>query len=99
MIDPHDLGIKLKKVMEFLAEGHQVRVEIYPKKGDVLKNPRAVDETTLKILDTLEPLGVSISKLTSKHLQKSEFIIYPAKASSAKKEEDVSSSPLQTLRK
>lgn len=53
-IDTHDLEMKMNKVKDFLADGHSVRVQVLAKRGNLQKNPRAVADTTLKVLDALD---------------------------------------------
>mmetsp|Transcript_26471 Transcript_26471/g.25345 ORF Transcript_26471/g.25345 Transcript_26471/m.25345 type:complete len:218 (-) Transcript_26471:182-835(-) len=53
-IDPHDLGIKLKKVKEFLADGHPVKIAVTALKRALKNNPFCVEETTIKVLEEVE---------------------------------------------
>jgi len=53
-IDPHDLGIKLNKVKEFLEDGHPVKVSLLAKKSALATNLLSLDETTLKVLEAIE---------------------------------------------
>ena len=50
-IDSHDLEMKMKKVRSFLGDGHQVRLQVLAKRGNIQKNPRAVQDATLKVRD------------------------------------------------
>jgi translation initiation factor IF-3 len=50
----HDLEMKMKKVRGFLKDGHSVRLQVLAKRGNLQKNPDAVQETTLKVLDALD---------------------------------------------
>lgn len=59
-IDPHDLGIKMNKVKEFLAEGHPVKVRLCVAPGNGRCNLR---------LKTVSLRGVSQVVVTAKKLK------------------------------
>ena len=48
------MATKIRKVKEFIDEGLQVKLTIFAKKPLLRKNPLAIDETTVKVLDSIE---------------------------------------------
>jgi translation initiation factor IF-3 len=77
-IDPHDLGIKLDKIKEFIANGHQVKVSLISKKADLQKNPLALDQLTLRTLDLVEPFVGAIQEPENKSsIYRKEFTLNP----------------------
>ena len=76
-IDQNDLGIKMKKVLGFLGGGHQVRIQVMPKKGQLRSNPGAMDETMLAVLDALEGHAGPIFKADNEPAYKQVFTVSP----------------------
>ena len=76
-IDVHDLGIKMKKVIEFLDDGHPVRIFVTAKKLRLLKDPFCVEETTLKVLDAVEPYVQSVQQPESSTQSRKDFTLNP----------------------
>jgi translation initiation factor IF-3 len=81
-IDPHDLGIKMKKVREFLDSGHQVKVSVVAKRYALQRNPLALDETTLQVLELVEETSATAKQQHSNSPNRREFIFSPAVNSS-----------------
>ncbi len=75
-IESHDLQTKLNKVKQFLNEGHPVKISVLGPNAILAKNPLAMEEVTLKVLDALEDMVGSVqqSKISS---NKKEFILNP----------------------
>lgn len=69
-IDPHDLGIKLKKVKEFLAVGHPVKIAVTALKKALKNNPFCVEETTIKVLEEVEASVGSVQQGASSNTRK-----------------------------
>jgi translation initiation factor IF-3 len=80
LIEDHDLETKMSKVIKFLEDGHQVKVTVSVKGWVHQKNPTALDEVVLKVLDRIEDHVSSIQKLAGFDLQKA-FVLIPKKAS------------------
>ena len=75
-IESHDLETKLNKVKQFLDEGHPVKISVLGPNAILAKNPLAMEEVTLKVLEGLEDMVGSVqqSKISS---NKKEFILNP----------------------
>lgn len=75
-IESHDLETKLNKVKQFLEEGHPVKISVLGPNAVLTKNPLAMEEVTLKVLEALENMVGSVqqSKISS---NKKEFILNP----------------------
>jgi translation initiation factor IF-3 len=69
-IDPHDLGIKLRKVKEFLASGHPVKIAVTALKKALKNNPFCVEETTIKVLEEVEDSVASVQQGVSSNTRK-----------------------------
>lgn len=69
-IDPHDLGIKLRKVREFLADGHPVKIAVTALKKALKNNPFCVEETTIKVLEEVEDNVASVQQGVSSNTRK-----------------------------
>ena len=76
-IDKHDLGIKMKKVIEFLAEGHPVRVFVTAKKHRLKTDPYCVEETTMKVLELVEDYVASVQQPENYSSMRKDFILNP----------------------
>lgn len=76
-IDKHDLGIKMKKVIEFLSEGHPVRVFVTVKKYRIKTDPFCVEETTLKILELVEDYVASVQQPENFSNLRKDFTLNP----------------------
>ena len=76
-IDKHDLGIKMKKVIEFLSDGHPVRVFVTVKKYRVKTDPFCVEETTLKILELVEDYVASVQQPENFSNLRKDFTLNP----------------------
>lgn len=76
-IDKHDLGIKMKKVIEFLAEGHPVRVFVTVKKYRLKTDPYCVEETTMKVLELVEDYVASVQQPENFSNMRKDFILNP----------------------
>lgn len=75
-IDPHDLGHKIKKVINFLEMGHAVRVTVSAKRKQIEENTFAMDETVLKVLELVET-KVSTVQQSPLYGNKKEFLLNP----------------------
>jgi translation initiation factor IF-3 len=75
-IDPHDLGTKMNHAKEFLSNGHPVRIVVVAKKQNLKDNPMAVEEVTLKILESIEKFVSSVQQPTQSPMR-SEFLLNP----------------------
>ena len=84
MISSHDLSYKLEQVKDFLATGHKVKVSVVAKKANLLINPVALDETTLKVLDALETVVSTVQQPEGSTPYRKEFVLNPLKATIAK---------------
>lgn len=80
-IDPHDLGTKMNHVKEFLSNGHPVRIVVIAKKQNLKDNPLAVEEVTLKVLDSVEKF-VSSAQQPTQTPMRSEFLLNPKSSKS-----------------
>ena len=76
-IDPHDLGIKMNKVKEFLADGHPVKVVVTAKKAQIKVNPLCVDETTMNILEAIEHHVSNVQQPDSSSPSRKDFTLNP----------------------
>ena len=76
-IDKHDLGIKMKKVIEFLGDGHPVRVFVTVKKYRIKTDPFCVEETTLKILELVEDYVASVQQPENFSNLRKDFTLNP----------------------
>jgi translation initiation factor IF-3 len=90
-IDLHDFQTKLNRVKEFLEDGHPVKIVIQDKKKAILSlkanmNALGIEETTLKMLESIENLPIVVHQMDDKSGNNSrrEFNLTPkAKVASA----------------
>ena len=78
-IDPHDLGIKLNKCRDFLEDGHQVKIVLMVNKATLAGNPLALDETTLKVIESLETHAGTVQQPSQLNPMRKDFTISPKK--------------------
>ena len=76
-IDKHDLGIKMKKVIEFLSDGHPVRIFVTAKKLRLKVEPFCVEETTMKVLEAVEDHVQSVQQPESATSSRKDFTLNP----------------------
>ena len=76
-IDKHDLGIKMKKVIEFLSNGHPVRIFVTAKKLRLKLEPFCVEETTMKVLEAVEEHVQSVQQPESATASRKDFTLNP----------------------
>ena len=76
-IDKHDLGIKMKKVIEFLSDGHPVRIFVTAKKLRLKIEPFCVEETTMKVLEAVEEHVQSVQQPESATSSRKDFTLNP----------------------
>ena len=76
-IDKHDLGIKMKKVIEFLSAGHPVRIFVTAKKLRLKIEPFCVEETTMKVLEAVEDHVQSVQQPESATSSRKDFTLNP----------------------
>lgn len=81
LIDTHDLNTKIRKVKECIDDGLQVKLTIFAKKPAMRKNPLAMDETTIKVLDCIEPFIGTVQPIT-RMPTRVDFILHPKKGGS-----------------
>lgn len=74
-IAPHDLVTKMNKVKEFLDDGHPVKVSFIVDAKVMEKDPLALDQVILKVLEMLEKDASSVQPLQSKSHLRREFIV------------------------
>ena len=75
-IEKHDLTTKMNKVIEMLEACHPVKIQITATKVILEKNPLAMEECTLKVLELAETHVSSVQQSRVKHGKK-EFILNP----------------------
>lgn len=82
LIDDHDLGHKMDKIISFLNDGHPVKLCVSVKPRELRSKPTCVDETCLKVFDLLEG---HVSTLNSSKVgeHRREFLISPKAKSDA----------------
>jgi hypothetical protein len=68
----------VRKVKEFIDDGLQVKLTIFAKKPAMRKNPLAMDETTIKVLDCIEPFVGTVQPIT-RMAGRVDFILHPKK--------------------
>lgn len=56
-IDPHDLEVKLRKIREFLEDGHRVKITVFFRGREIVHKERGV-KLLDKIVEELQELGV-----------------------------------------
>lgn len=76
-IDMHDIQIKMNKVTEFLADSHPVKIVVMAKKKALTKNPLAIEELTLKIVELVGDRVVNIQQPTGPTPLRKDFILNP----------------------
>jgi translation initiation factor IF-3 len=76
-IDPHDLGIKMNKVKEFLGEGHPVKVVVTAKKSYVKDHPLCVEETVMKVIEAVENDAGAVQQTDSTSPMRRDFTLSP----------------------
>ena len=76
-IDQNDLNTKIKKVREFLLVGHTVKVVVLAKKDILRRNPHAIDETTLKIIELVEDYVKSVKQGRAGSPFRTDFTLMP----------------------
>ncbi len=76
-IDLNDLNIKLKKVKAFLVDGHPVKVAISSNRGIMSRNPYAIDETTLVVIEMLEDYVTTVQQPSSTNRYRKDFLLNP----------------------
>ena len=78
-IDSHDLATKMKRIKEFLDEGHQVKVGVTAKRKLMEKDGLILEQSTLKILELAEEFVGTITPTTSNSPLRRDFILNPKK--------------------
>jgi translation initiation factor IF-3 len=76
-IGPHDLQTKVNKIKDFLNEGHPVKVFLVVDNSELKKNPLAIEEITLKFLESIENHVGTMTQPTSNSVNKREFTLNP----------------------
>ena len=77
-IAKHDFQSKLNKMIEFLEDGHSIKVVVMIKKQRTSNfGPEAIDETILKILEQLEHLANTVQQLDGQSPNRRDIIITP----------------------
>ena len=76
-IDQNDLNTKIKKVREFLLVGHTVKIVVLAKKDILRRNPHAIDETTLKIVEMVEDYVKTVKQGRAGSAFRTEFTLNP----------------------
>ena len=76
-IDVNDLNTKVRKIKEFLEVGHPVKVVVLAKKDILRRNPYAIDETTLKIVELVEDYVNTIKQGRASSAFRSDFLLSP----------------------
>jgi translation initiation factor IF-3 len=76
-IGPHDLITKVNKIKDFLDEGHPVKVFLVVENVELKKNPLALEEITLKFLESIENHVGTMQQPTSNSVNKREFTLNP----------------------
>lgn len=76
-IDQNDLNTKIKKVRQFLLVGHTVKVVVLAKKDILRRNPHAIDETTLKIIEMIEDYVKTVKQGRAGNPFRTDFILNP----------------------
>ena len=79
-IDTNDLNTKVRKIKEFLEAGHTVKVVVLAKKDILRRNPYAIDETTLKIVELVEDYVNTIKQGRASSAFRSDFLLSPKPA-------------------
>jgi translation initiation factor IF-3 len=72
-----DLDMKMNKVREFLSLGHPVKVVIMAKKGRFKKNPLALSELTLVVLEMLENDVSTVQEPSKSTTHRVDFLFNP----------------------
>jgi translation initiation factor IF-3 len=89
-IEENDLKTKIKKVRQFLLVGHTVKIVVIAKKDILRRNPHAIDETTLKIIEKVEDYVKTVKQGRVGSAFRSDFILNPKTGEEIKKlQEDV----------
>lgn len=86
-IGPHDLLTKVNKIKDFLDEGHPVKVFLVVENVELKKNPLALEEITLKFLESIENHVGTMQQPTSNSVNKREFTLNPKKDITLKEKE------------
>ena len=76
-IDPHDLGIKMNKVKEFLEEGNPVKIIVTSKRIYYKDHPLCVEETVMKVLEALEDVAGAVQQTDTKSAVRRDFTLSP----------------------
>ena len=84
-IEPHDLSTKLSKIKEFLEDSHPVKVSFIANKKMIEKNPVAIDQIALKVLEMIEKDASTVQPLPQKALLRRDMLFNPKINSSNKK--------------
>ena len=84
-IESHDLSTKLNKIRQFLSNRHPVRVSFISNKKLLEKNPLAIDQIVLKVLEMIEKDASTVQPLPQKAQLRKDILINPKSNISAKK--------------
>lgn len=76
-IDQNDLNTKIKKVRQFLLVGHAVKVVVLAKKDILRRNPHAIDETTLKVVEMVEDYVKTVKQGRVGSPFRTDFLLNP----------------------
>jgi translation initiation factor IF-3 len=83
-IDLHDFETKMKRVKEFLEDGHPVKIVIQDKKKAIISlkknmNALGIEETTLMMLESIESLPIVVHQMDDRSGNNSrrEFNLLP----------------------
>jgi len=76
-IEPHDFQTKVNKIKDFLDEGHPVKVFLVVENTELKKNPLALEEITLKFLESIENHVGTMQQPQSISVNKREFTLNP----------------------
>lgn len=76
-IGPHDFQTKVNKIKDFLDEGHPVKVFLVVENIELKKNPLALEEITLKFLESIEHHVGTMQQPSSTSVNKREFTLNP----------------------
>jgi len=78
LIADHDLRTKMKKVKEFLEDGHPVRVIFMsPDAESHEKNPMALDQAILKTLELVEKDASTVQPIQSRNRLRKDLLFNP----------------------
>ena len=73
----HDFQTKINRIKDFLEDGHPVKIFLVVENSELKKNPLALEEITLKFLESIEYHVGTMQQPQSTSLNKREFTLNP----------------------